>query len=311
LLTPSPTRLPVLAISLTQLAQSNQCRLANSREFEWQRPLSFAAQLGFDAVEWTWANDIAEQSLWTAEGRKRIRKATACSGGRLQAVLASYFAEHPLGSASENARLQNAALLRRLIVETAELGAKCLILPFVGKACLDTPASEERALRSLHSSLALAAQLGVRLCLQRDDPGQRQLELLARLDHPNLRAAYDTGRAARNTADLERDVLPLLPHLELVSMSRPRVNPSRRSGRGASINYAAFFGALASSRLSTVVLRQNFEGRDSAEISTTASCVRMHLRSAFGLMPKATTHALFPSSDVHEAADPDGTRSRG
>jgi sugar phosphate isomerase/epimerase len=270
-----------IAVAQGTLSESADLRLGGFPGKHWRGELELAAALDLDAIEWVLeADGLAANPLWTTKGREEIRKATAWTGVRVRGINATFFAVHPLDSNSESTRLQNAAMLRRLIGDAADVGAEYLILPLAGCASTRRVAARDRAVRSLEACLHLARARGIALCVEQQGPGADQAVFLSLFDEATVGAYYDTGRALATGADPRVDVLSLVDRLKAVGLSRPRVSPGAPGPRRGAADTGAFLGTLLEAGFDGgVTLRYRFRPPAESEARVVIDAVRTHLRA--------------------------------
>lgn len=83
---------PSIGIQQRRLSPRRDGKLQAFPHGDWQRELSVAARIGFDAIEWLYESERAEQNpISTAAGRAESRRVVTASGVAVRSVCASYF----------------------------------------------------------------------------------------------------------------------------------------------------------------------------------------------------------------------------
>lgn len=229
----------------------------------WRQEFDVAKKLGFDQIEWIFeADKAAENPLATSAGRSAIRRAVLETGVCVRSVCADYFMVHRLAGDGAAAVRDNVEVLKRVIEQARELGAERILLPLLETAAVDTPDLKDEVVASLQSAAPYAAQAGVVLGLEMEIPGPDYAALIARVEHPSVRAYYDAGNSTAQGFDIGSDVVPLLSRLFAVHVKdRKRGGGSVPLGSGDA-NYPGFFVALARSGFTGDFVLQHYFDAD-------------------------------------------------
>ncbi len=165
----------------------------------WREEFTRAKQAGLACIEWiddTYSSD--HNPLRTAQGVQEIRALVEQTGVQVLSICADTFMEQPLVRCSDTERLERIELLRLLLRQTASLGARHIMLPFVDNSSLKTDEEVTSVVSSLRAVLPEAAVLGVGIHLETDLPPERQRALLDQLPEEHLQVTYDIGNSAAN-----------------------------------------------------------------------------------------------------------------
>jgi sugar phosphate isomerase/epimerase len=206
-----------IGIQQGRLSPRRDGRLQAFPHAAWQAEFGVAARLGFDAIEWLFEADRAQDNpVTSAAGRAEIKRVMAENGVSVRSLCASYFITHRLaGVGAERAR-ENVRALCDLIETCAELGVQRILLPLLEQAAVDTPELRDEIVPNLKQCAALAERHGLILGLEMEIPGADYAALLERIAEPSVRAYYDTGNSTAQGFDISVDVVPLLPRLAAV-----------------------------------------------------------------------------------------------
>ena len=248
----------------------------------WRQEFDTARELGFDQIEWIFEADRAgENPIASSAGRSAIRRAVLETGVCVRSVCADYFMVHRLAGDGAEAVRANVEVLVRLIEQARELGAERILLPLLETAAVDTPELQAEVVASLESAAPRAAEAGVVLGLEMEIPGRDYAALIARVDHPSVRAYYDAGNSTAQGFDIGDDVVPLLSRLFAVHVKdRKRGGGSVPLGSGDA-NYPGFFAALSRSGFSgDFVLQHFFDGDPVGSARASLDFVRQRLVAA-------------------------------
>ena len=163
---------------------------------EWRAEFSLAAELGFASLEWIFEAPVEENPLWQKEGLDAIQAAVAETDVAVNFVLADYFMSQPLFRlAGEEVRARQ-KVLQRLVDAVVAVGARGVEVPFVDGSSIESQRDEDEVCTVLEPCLDYADRQGVVITLELDFPAERARRLYNRLDHPAVRANYDTGNSA-------------------------------------------------------------------------------------------------------------------
>ncbi len=255
----------------------------------WRQEFDAAADAGLDGIAWLFDDDrLSDNPMWSAEGRRDIRQQIRSSGILVTTIVAPYFTSHPLTSDSDAVRLQNAAMLRRLLHDASDVGAAHVVLPLPPSA-VDGDESIDGLSRSLETSLPHAERLGVQICVEVVGAPKPLQHLVARLAHRSFRLCYDTRSAFSRDVDLCEDVEPIRAHLALVALSRPSVAPSEHSPKRRTSNYEAFFRSLLEAQFrGPFILRHKFD-RPETDAVQAVTQIREWISSSRGTAPHAAS----------------------
>ena len=208
----------------------------------WKDEFARARTLGFETIEWLFgAHDYEHNPLWIDAGPDEILGQIADTGTEVRTLCADYFIVHPFFRVSEDERRQSVNVLNRLVVASARVGVRILVVPALEASEIQTAAEMAQLLDSLNEPLALAAAHGVRLGLETELPGPEYRALVEQSRHPALGVCYDTGNAAARGYDVAADVRLLGPYLcEVHIKDRKRNGPSVQLGHGDA-DFGTFF----------------------------------------------------------------------
>jgi L-ribulose-5-phosphate 3-epimerase len=113
-------------------------------------------------------------------------------GVRVDSMCADWFMDQPLLSDGD----AGVEKLRWLVTRSAAAGIRKIVIPFVDASALRSEQDTEEAARLLARALPVLDDVPVELHLETSLPPGEFAALLDRLDHPLLRANYDTGNSA-------------------------------------------------------------------------------------------------------------------
>lgn len=173
----------------------------------WQEEFQSARDCGFDTIEWLFESDSYEKNpIWTGEGVDRIKQLESASGVKVRSLCADYFMAHPFFRVREKEKRQSTSVLKKLILQGAEVGIQVILIPVLEVSEVRTEDEKTQLLESLRTPLQLAAASGIKLGLETELPALEYRELIERGNHPSLGAYYDVGNAAARGYDSAADI---------------------------------------------------------------------------------------------------------
>jgi L-ribulose-5-phosphate 3-epimerase len=163
----------------------------------WADEFDRAAAVPLDAIEWIYEVSGAEDNpIGTPSGVERLRALTADRGVGVWSLCADYFMDRPLLRVPESARREGARVLSWLIGQCAAAGIERIVLPFVDVSRIANAEESRVAVECLRSALHELERTGVEIHLETDLAPDEFARLLTAINHPLVRANYDSGNSA-------------------------------------------------------------------------------------------------------------------
>jgi L-ribulose-5-phosphate 3-epimerase len=163
----------------------------------WADEFDRAAAVPLDAIEWIYEVSGADDNpVGTLAGVERLRKLAADRGVGVWSLCADYFMDRPLLRVPESDRREGTRVLGWLIGQCAAAGIERIVLPFVDVSRIANAEDTRLAVEALRSVLRELERTGVEIHLETDLPPNEFAALLAAVDHPRVRANYDSGNSA-------------------------------------------------------------------------------------------------------------------
>lgn len=163
----------------------------------WREEFSLAARAGLHCIEWVYeAETEADNPLNREAGAAQVRRFAATTGVAVRSVCADYYMTEHLVAADGLPQTAVIAHLRGLLGRVGALGVRYVVLPFVDASSLRSPAQLDGLVAVLDEVLPVAERVRVELHLETDLAPGVLGDVLARVEHPRLRANYDIGNSA-------------------------------------------------------------------------------------------------------------------
>lgn len=248
----------------------------------WQEEFQSARDYGFDTIEWLFEAEGHESNpIWTREGVDRIKQLEFASAVKVRSLCADYFMAHPFFRVREEEKRTSINVLKRLILQGAEVGMQVILVPVLEVSEVRTEDEKTQLLESLKTPLGLAATFGIKLGLEMELPAGEYRELIERCNHPSLGAYYDVGNATARGYDSAADIQLLGSLLCGVHIKdRKRKGPSVLLGQG-DVPFSNLFTKLAEVKYTGPLVLQTAFGDDSIGAAKThLNFVRQHVELA-------------------------------
>ena len=157
----------------------------------WRREIELASAAGVDGIEWIYDEHGADANpLARDDGVAEMRRLCAAHDVRVESLCADWFIDSPL---LHSERDERRARVRWVHTRARAAGIRRIVIPFVDASALQC-ADDVNAL--VEVLVELLPELGVELHLETDLAPDDFAALLSRVDHPLVKANYDTGNSA-------------------------------------------------------------------------------------------------------------------
>ncbi len=198
-----------------------------------------AAQLGFDGVELDWSDpDWAQPGGRLApENRAAIRRAAAESGVEIPSVAAHFLSKGGITLAETEAFGLEA--VRTGIAICADLGARCLLVPFFAAAEIKGISAVSRLVKNLQQLAPDAAAAGVTLAIEHTMPAELTAEAIDKVSAPNVGTYWDMGNCMALGADPLEEIALLGSRI-----ARVHAKEYQQAGDPPGSRYALHFDGL-------------------------------------------------------------------
>jgi L-ribulose-5-phosphate 3-epimerase len=163
----------------------------------WRDEFGLAAKHGFHLMEWTLdQNRLYENPLMTKEGLEEIRRLSAKYGITVASLTGDCFMQAPFFKAAGQAREELLVDLEQILINSASLGIKWVVLPLVDNGHLEDQRQEEVLLAGLERAKPILRDARVELVLESDFPPERLAAFIEGLEPQYFGINYDIGNSA-------------------------------------------------------------------------------------------------------------------
>lgn len=227
----------------------------------WEKEFALARACGFQAIEWLFdATSGEENPILSPMGREAILRVSDATGIAVRTVCADFFKDYTLAAVDQATRQERAAMLGSLIGNAAELGIRCILVPFLEGASLQNSGDKARARQALLPCLDLAGARGLAVAVETDLPAGSLAAWITDVDHPALGVYYDLGNAVALGYDPAREIPELAPWLRGVHVKdRTPGGPNVPLGTGA-VDFGTCFRALAGAGYQGLLVLETVRG---------------------------------------------------
>ncbi len=173
----------------------------------WQREFSLAKDNGFASIEFIFDCDrFQDNPLWTDRGIEQVKKATVENGVAVDHICADYFMARPFVRVDASGREASIEVLKKLIAQAAKIGAVGIEVPLVDNSRIQDDQEAAIVARSIQAVLPVAEQCRMEIGLETSLPPGRFKALLEQIDHPLVKANYDSGNSASLGFDTAEEI---------------------------------------------------------------------------------------------------------
>ncbi len=183
----------------------------------WRDEFALARQAGLNCIEWIYEKENEDLNpLGSNAGLAEMRKLSVASGVLIRSICADYFMTELLVTQSGDPDAKNLQQLKWLIGRGGALGIRYIVLPFVDSSSIKTPPQLEGLLAVLKEICPVVEQEKVEIHLETDLQPAELAAVLQKINHPLIRANYDSGNSASLGYDPEEELTLLTPWLASV-----------------------------------------------------------------------------------------------
>ncbi len=247
----------------------------------WRDEFGKARACGLDLIEWIFEADEWEKNPLIS-ALQEVLRLSQHSGVQIVSMCADYFMDLPLIRVSRTDQETRLDMLKELIARAEQLGVKYLGMPFVDASAIKTEEEQEEVMRYLRGCLPLAERSGVQLALETSLDPPTFTELLARLDHPNVKVNYDIGNSASLGYDTREEIEAYGKRIATIHVKdRKRGGGTVPLGTGDA-DFDATFAALAGAGYQgPFILQAARDGEETLLAERNVQFVRRYLEKYF------------------------------
>jgi hexulose-6-phosphate isomerase len=162
----------------------------------WQKEFEIAKEIGYSAIEWIVEKPLEINALMSKSGMQEIKEIILKTGVRVDYVCADIFMQQPLVRMSEKIKDENKKILEQILINSKEIGAIGVEIPFVDASSIKTESEIEELISVTEDAFKLAGEIGIDVSLETDLNAKEFKKLLEKIDLDHVKANYDIGNSA-------------------------------------------------------------------------------------------------------------------
>lgn len=204
----------------------------------WRNEFSVASSLGINYIEFiAEVQNNSNNPIWTDEGIFEIKQLSKENNLTIHSLCNDYIVENSF--LLESVIRQNEDLLS----QAHKLGINKYIMPFFEKSEL-THSNMIDYIKSIKHVAKVANEIDISVCLETILNGQELIELLSKINMPNVKIVYDTGNRVAFGHDLSNDIRLLgdnITHVHIKDKNKNNENVLLGTGL---VNFESVFSAF-------------------------------------------------------------------
>jgi hexulose-6-phosphate isomerase len=162
----------------------------------WQKEFEISKEIGYSAIEWIVEKPLEINALMSKSGMQEIKEIILKTGVRVDYVCADIFMQQPLVRMSEKIKEENKKILEQILINSKEIGAIGVEIPFVDASSIKTESEIEELISVTEEAFKLAGEIGIDVSLETDLNAKEFKKLLEKIDLDHVKANYDIGNSA-------------------------------------------------------------------------------------------------------------------
>jgi L-ribulose-5-phosphate 3-epimerase len=162
----------------------------------WQKEFEIAKEIGYSAIEWIVEKPLEINALMSKSGMKEIKEIILKTGVKVDYVCADIFMQQPLVRMSEKIKEENKKILEQILINSKEIGAIGVEIPFVDASSIKTASEIDELISVTEDAFKLAGEIGINVSLETDLNAKEFKKLLEKVNLDHVKANYDIGNSA-------------------------------------------------------------------------------------------------------------------
>lgn len=182
-----------IGIMQGRLSKQEGFKIQEFPKNSWEYEFASAEKIGFELIEWVF--DSKDNPILDDSKLEDISKKTTEHNISINSIIADFFMEHSLSKEYDELN-ENVEILKKLIVNAHRLGIKIIEIPLVDTSSLKSEEEIKRLENKIREIIPILEKNQVILGLETDLKPRDFAKLLKRINHPNIKANYDSGNSA-------------------------------------------------------------------------------------------------------------------
>jgi len=238
----------------------------------WKREFEIGSKIGINEIEWIFDYDrYVDNPLWDATGIQLINRVEEETGVEVKSVCFDYFMRRPFFKAAKveaaAIRKENIEFVKKIITGMKEIGAYILEIPFVDASSMKTTDEKNYVTEFLSEVLIIADDVDVLIGCETDMPVGTFRNFLDSVNHPRIRANYDSGNSSGLGYKHSDELLSLSEYVANVHI-KDRVYQGTTVTLGSgSADFDQVFSSLKKIKYGGSIVLQAARGEDGNEVT--------------------------------------------
>ncbi len=242
----------------------------------WDVEFELGAEIGINEIEWIFDYDnYNDNPLWSSKGVSNVRDVIDSTSVVVHSICFDYFMRRPFYKAStfemNDVRDENIEFAHRIIDAMTEVGASLMEIPMVDDSSIKNDEERKRVIDYLQDVLYIAEAADILIGCETDMPVGVFKKFLDDINHPRIRANYDSGNSSGLGYDHEDEINSLGDYIANVHVKDRVLHGTTVELGTGSADFDKTFSALKSIGYEGSVILQAARDEDGNEAFTIAS----------------------------------------
>lgn len=242
----------------------------------WNVEFELGAEIGLDEIEWIFDYDnYTNNPLWTTSGVSNVKGVIDNTSVTIRSICFDYFMRRPFykfqGIEMDKVRDENIEFVQRIIDAMNEIGANLLEIPMVDDSSVKTEEERKRVIDFLQKILYIAEAADILIGCETDMPVGVFKEFLDDINHPRIRANYDSGNSSGLGYDHEDEINSLGGYIANVHIKDRVLHGTTVELGTGSADFDKTFSALKNINYEGSIILQAARDEDGSEAFTIGS----------------------------------------
>jgi L-ribulose-5-phosphate 3-epimerase len=159
----------------------------------WEQEFEKAKNVGFQTIEWIF--DSKDNPMMDDNKLQYILKKSTEHNITINSIIADFFMDNSLSS-NDSKTGENVEILKKLIKNANKLNIKTIEIPFVDSSSLKSKQDVDILEKNIKEIIPILEKNQTILGLETDLKPMEFVKLLEKINHPNIKANYDSGNSA-------------------------------------------------------------------------------------------------------------------
>ena len=182
-----------IGIMQGRLSKQNGIKIQEFPEDTWKQEFKKAKDIGFQTIEWIF--DSKDNPIMDDNKLQCIVKKSKEHNITINSIIADFFMDNLLSS-NDSKIGENLETLKKLIKNANKLNIKTIEIPFVDSSSLKSKQEKDILEKKIKEIIPILEKNQTVLGLETDLKPIEFKKLLEKINHPNIKANYDSGNSA-------------------------------------------------------------------------------------------------------------------